>query len=384
MKGKKMCDLSLLPPSDFAEDFWSFIKKEARPVVVYGMGNGGDKLVCRLAALGVEVADFFASDGFVRGQSFHGKKVLSLGDIKEKYESFIILVAFGSHLASVVEFVYSLAETYEVYIPDMPLAGEDYFDASFYRRNYKEICAAYDLLKDDVSRKIFAHTVWYKLTGMPAYLKKAVFAEDEKELLGFSAMKSAVDVGAYRGDTLKELVAYAPMLETVYAMEPDRKNFAKLSSYAETLPKELSVFCYQTAAWKEDGALPFAVSGNRNASVVGESSVDKNNLVSYKHRSETVNTSKIDTLIQGRYVDYIKYDTEGAELAALVGSALTIGSFSPSLLVSSYHRSEDVFSLLLWLEKNFPNRYEYYFRRKNCIPAWDLNLIAVPLGQKGK
>ncbi len=373
-----MSDIPLLPPSDFSSDFWSKIRTETRPIVVYGMGNGGDKLLARLSEEGVEISDFFASDGFVRGQIFHGKKVLSFSEIKEKYESFVILVSFGSHLSEVVERIYGLAEDYELYIPDMPLAGETYFDAPFYQKHYKSICRAYELLQDDFSKRIFVNTVWYKLTALPQYLRQAVFAEDEKELLGFSSLKVAVDVGAYRGDTLKELWDEAPCLQEVHALEPDRKNFIKLSAYAQTLPQHLRIFCYHVAAWESDGTRAFAVSGNRNAAIIGEKNEQKNNFTSFEYASETVEVSKIDTLMQGRNVDYIKYDTEGAECAALNGSCETIRRSVPSLLISSYHRSEDLFSLLLWLEERFGGKYDYYIRRKDCIPAWDLNLIAVP------
>ena len=97
--------MTALPPADLTKDFWSHIQQETRPIVIYGMGNGGDKLVSRLSLYGVTVADFFASDGFVRGQLFHGKRVLSLVEVEKKYESFVILVSFGSHLSEVVDFI---------------------------------------------------------------------------------------------------------------------------------------------------------------------------------------------------------------------------------------------------------------------------------------
>jgi peptidoglycan/xylan/chitin deacetylase (PgdA/CDA1 family) len=52
------------------------------------MGNGADKILDVLDAHGITVSDFFASDGFVRGHSFHGKRVLSFSEIKEKYEKY--------------------------------------------------------------------------------------------------------------------------------------------------------------------------------------------------------------------------------------------------------------------------------------------------------
>ncbi|MBR6745703.1 MAG: FkbM family methyltransferase, partial [Clostridia bacterium] len=68
-------------------NLWNRLKETELPIVMYGMGNGADKILDVLDALGIEVADFFASDGFVRGHSFHGKRVLSFSEIKQKYEN---------------------------------------------------------------------------------------------------------------------------------------------------------------------------------------------------------------------------------------------------------------------------------------------------------
>ena len=372
----------LLPPSYFLDDIWTYLQSASRPIVVYGMGNGGDKLTAKLHMLDLEVADYFASDEFVRGQSFHGKVVLTLREIEEKYDTFIILVCFGSHLASVTERIYQIAERHELYIPDMPLAGETYFDASFYRAHYEEILAAASLLADETSLKLFSEIVWYKLTAHSSHLRAAVMQTDEKALSGFSDMRVAVDVGAYRGDTLKEMISDAPKLTHAYAVEPDPKNFAKLSLYAETVKKNVTVTCIRAAAWNENGEASFAVSGNRNASVlVGGVSV------SHQYKSVTVPLATVDSILEnaGRAhsaVDYIKYDTEGAELYALMGSEKTIETYHPHLLISCYHRSEDLFKLPLYLSHRFADAYRFYLRRRDCIPAWDLDLIAVPVQER--
>ena len=363
---------SFLPSFDFNEDFWCEIQRETRPIVLYGMGNGADKLIERLSLLGKEVSDFFASDGFVRGQLFHGKRVLSLAQVKEKYGDFVILVSFGSHLEEVVNYIYSLADEYTVYIPDMPLAADAYFDAAFYREHYKDIEKAYSLLSDEASRRVFVQTVWYKLTAKPEFLKRAVCFEDEKALCDFAHIKCAVDVGAYRGDTLKELCMLAPQLEEVFAIEPDEKNYKKLVAVASDM-QDITVYPVHAAAWDSDGEVFFDASGNRNAAIA----LSGANYASYEHKTKTIRSAKIDTIISGRTkIDYIKYDTEGVEREALIGSENTIKTFSPTLLISAYHKSEDIFSLLLFLEKKHEGKYEYYLRRHNCIPAWDLNLIA--------
>lgn len=369
-----------LPPRDIPNDLWTFLGQTERPILLYGMGNGADKLIARLALLGKEVADVFASDGFVRGQLFHGKRVLSFSEAKEKYEAPIILVSFGTALSDVLQAIFAIEAEYELYVPDMPIAGDAYFTKEFYAENYDKFLRAYDILADDASKALYANLLWYKLTGKPQYLRNAVKTGDERELLGYESMRCAVDVGAYRGDTLAELLSYAPFLQTVFLFEPDVKNFKKLSAYAEGIGgKELIL--RHAAAWNENGILSFSSSGNRNATL------DVDHLAgtaSFEHRTTAVEAVKIDDIIQGRMVDYIKYDTEGAEMAALLGSLETIESARPALKVSVYHRSEDLFALPLLLWEKTENKYTYYLRRRLSIPAWDIELIAVPNNKERK
>ena len=364
-----------LPSADFTGDLWEMLARDGRPILVYGMGNGGDKLVSRLAAIGREVADFFASDGFVRGQSFHGKRVLTFREAKEKHERFVILVSFGSTRREVLDTVYGLAQDYPLYIPDMPLAGEEYFTAEFYRAHYGEIARVYGMLADEASRRVYAALVWYKLTGDGRYLRIATETGDEHALLSYGAMTSAVDVGAYRGDTLAELLESAPALSYVLAIEPDAKNYRRLCDYAKTVTG-CKVETVMGAALDETGTVLFATSGNRNATVQGGK---KGGTASHEYRVTEVNGIEIDNIIRAKSVDYIKYDTEGAELLALRGSRGTILAHRPHLRVSIYHRSEDLYALPLWLAEFYRDAYRYYIRRKPCIPAWECELIAVPV-----
>ena len=122
-----------LPSYPCTCDMWDALCIEHRPIVVYGMGNGADKLIRRFEKYGIEISDFFASDGFVRGHSFHGKKVKSFSEIKEEYEDFIIVLSFASNRSEVIEMLSDINSKYEIVVPDMPVAGEDeYFDREFF------------------------------------------------------------------------------------------------------------------------------------------------------------------------------------------------------------------------------------------------------------
>ena len=83
-----------------------------------------------------------------------------------------------------------------------------------------------------------------------------------------------------------------------------------------------------------------------------------------------------DSVLAQKRVDYIKYDVEGAEKEAIFGSQSTILAHHPALLISAYHKSEDIFALPLLVKELSPD-YKLYYRRYPYVPAWDLNLICI-------
>jgi len=358
-----------LPQYPCVGDMWDALAKETRPIVVYGMGNGADKLFRSLEKYGVTVADVFASDGFVRGHSYRGYRVKSFSEIRDTYSDFVILLSFASNRREVVEMISGIDREYELLIPDMPVAGEDeYFDRDFYNANYERIRAVYDALADDRSKNTYAAVLNYKLTGKLEYLLGAYTEREEMYSLIISSkeIRTVVDAGAYNGDTAKEAEEYFSSLERIYAIEPDRRNFKKLCRYAQESKTEITPI--NAAVWDRCESGEFIVSGNRNSSV--------SSTASHEHTVDNVPLVTVDCLKISP--QYIKYDVEGAEREALLGSLETIKKSRPALLVSIYHRSRDIFSLQELLSE-ISSGYRFYVRRLYSIPAWELNLIALPI-----
>ncbi|MBQ7820782.1 MAG: FkbM family methyltransferase [Clostridia bacterium] len=354
------------------KDLWQYLKEASKPIIMYGMGNGADKIIERLDAFGVAVDDFFASDGFVRGQYFHGKKVLSLADIKEKYDDFIILVSFGSEREDVVGTIARLASEYELYLPDVPVAGEGVFDRAYFDKNIDAIKAAYGLLADELSREVYCDVLAYKLTGKIEYLLEHTQSDIDVYKTVFDTQKwtRTADLGAYNGDSAAFLAGIEPGVRQIIALEPDRKNFSKLLRTAEML--ECDIEAHNVCAWSEKTTLYFDRGGNRNSSV---STIGHTASVG-DTKKVPVDAETLDNIICGRQTDFIKYDVEGSELEALKGSVRTIEASKPDMLVSGYHRNEDIFALTLELHRLLPE-HKLYIRRKRCLPAWEISICAV-------
>ena len=147
------------------KNLWRRLESTPLPIVMYGMGNGADKILDVLSEKGIAVSDFFASDGFVRGHSFHEKRVLTLAEIEEKYKNFLILLAFGSSLEPVMAEIYRLSERYALLAPDVPVCGGELFDADFYLSHAPECESVRTLLADEKSKAVFDDVLSYKLSG---------------------------------------------------------------------------------------------------------------------------------------------------------------------------------------------------------------------------
>ena len=349
-------------------DLWQTLRSAEKPILLYGMGNGADKILAVFENLGIEAADFFASDEFVRGQLFHGKRVLTYAQAVEKYGDFIILVAFGSHLPEVIARIRELASRHELYIPDVPVAGGELFDLEYCNAHIDELSEAYSLFDDELSRRTFLDIILYRLTGKLEYLTGHTVGRDDvySGILSAQEYRYAADLGAYNGDSLRELAHYAKRLEFAAAIEPDSRTFRKLAAFAELQPYKIDA--YNAAAWDRECELRFTSGANRNSTLITSDAV--------KTGAKLVNVRAISLDSLGLDAcDYIKYDVEGAEYRALTGSRRTIEKFHPELLVSLYHRSEDIFRLPKLVGELGYRRL--YLRRYEAIPAWELNLLAV-------
>ena len=54
---------------------WEALQNTKEPIIMYGTGNGADKVFEVFRELGIEVAGVTASNGFVRERFFHGDRL---------------------------------------------------------------------------------------------------------------------------------------------------------------------------------------------------------------------------------------------------------------------------------------------------------------------
>ena len=353
---------------EFAEtSLWDELAAETRPIFLYGTGNGGDKILAALAKYHVTLTGVFASDGFVRDRYFHDYHVRAYSDVAAEYgDDIVILLAFGTTLASVKEFIYELDRKHDLRIPDVPLYGGDLFDMAYFESHRDILEKTADLFADEVSRKLFYDAVNFRLTGKTEYLTDTGDpVQSLSELFAGRNIGTMLDGGAFKGDSAAEFIEGVHPAK-IFAVEADPKTFVKLSAYAEAEDRA-EVVPVHAALFDCDGEMDYISSGSRGSGKNGQN-----------HRADgkTVPMRTIDTLCTGADVDLIKLDVEGAEESALRGAAETIRRCQPDMAVSLYHRTDDLYALVNTVHEMLPD-HRLYLRRVPCIPMWDLNLYAV-------
>lgn len=337
---------------------WEKLKESGMPVLIYGMGNGADKVIDELYRLEIPVLGVTASDAFVRGQKFRGFTVKKLSEFEG---DFIIAVAFASCLPDVMEHIRSLANKYRVIVPCVPVFGDEIFNRSFIEENEELINRAYDLF-DDYSKSVFAGCVNFMFGGELETLFNVTTPKSEAFNAFFkpSENEDYLDLGAYRGDTIKELLDYSNgKYSSITALEPDRRTFRKLTEYAGEMPNTVLL---QKAVWSEDTSVSFDSAAGRQSAV--------------SDKGELTETVAVDSLCKDKRVTYIKMDVEGAEFEAISGAAKTIAVQKPKLNIALYHRSADIFRLPLLINEINPS-YQFHIRRHPYIPCWDMNLYCI-------
>ena len=101
---------------------WELLRQTKKPIVLYGMGNGADKIIDWCEENGVRVQGVFASDEFVRGQQFRGFTVERYDALRARLgNDLLIVIAFASERPEVLERFAQLAAEQEVVAPHLPL-----------------------------------------------------------------------------------------------------------------------------------------------------------------------------------------------------------------------------------------------------------------------
>jgi FkbM family methyltransferase len=346
---------------------------------LYGAGNLGRDVLLALRRGAVEPALFVDDTPAKQAARIEDLEVLSPEAAVERFGDRLVLAVtiwkagarfhdirerlrgMGAHVVS----NFQLAWAY----PDLLLPWWFLDHPRRLLEHREQILELAERLADDESRlELLAH-VRFRLTldfdSLPSTKTNGYFPPDVIGALPPAI--SFVDCGAYDGDTLREFLdVQGERFARAIAVEPDPRNRARLEACVEDLPAPLRqrIDIIGAAVGAEAGTARFQAAGNVGAalSATGDDTVQ---VVTLDDAAAPLS----DPL-------YLKFDVEGAELAALRGAEKLIRERGPRLAVCAYHRPADLWEIPLRLAALRPD-YRLYLRTHGDDGA-DLVCYAVP------
>ena len=338
---------------------WQRLKNTKKPIALYGMGNGADKIIDYAESQNIKISGVFASDNFASYKIFRGMTVKKFADIQSEFEDFIVLVAFGTQLPEVMANIKKISVLRETYAPDMSVYGDEVFTPEYFSQNFEKFINIYNVLADETSKNTFKNIIAYKLTGEIGYLTACETPESEvyQNIITFKDNEVFADVGAYRGDTVGKFVNMQKNYRHIYAFEPDERSFKKLVTNTQNFD---NFTAFNVAVHSKKGQTQFGGNFGRGASAFKE--------------GKQIPCDTLDNLCEITPT-FIKIDAEGLDKDVLLGAQKIIKT-RPKMLVSAYHKASDLLEIPRTV-MGINGDYKMYLRRHPYIPAWDTNYFFI-------
>ena len=252
----------------------------------------------------------------------------------------------------------------------------------YYLNNKEIIEGCYNALEDEKSKELYNNLLKYRYIRDPklindlyenrseCYLDK-IFIDNYQDGL-------YIDAGSYNADFITTLANKVSIDNSrFYIFEPNKVFYNQIKI---NLDKKINYEIFNVALCDKDATMEFMQIPSSTSHIIDKkynaykNTVDKNDIA-------TIKTNKLDTIIKEEKVVGIKIDIEGSESSMLKGATKIIKRDRPILLLSIYHKWDDLFKLQNYIMSLNLN-YKFYIRHYSlsvaktilyCIPE-DINL----------
>jgi len=370
------------------------------PVVLFGAGSAGKELYPVLRLHGVDPVCFCDNNPLRTGELYCGLPVISVSELRREHKDSLIVVTIGANRDKIKQQLLGFGFHGDriLTIPNQEAMNYYTHLAQWYWPEkdlllyQDELLNAYHLLSDQKSRDIFASRIALFVGGADfqsfcdfisnffavhyvqgadsmEYTKSPksnieAYLQFNNDLIHLDEKEVFVDGGAYTGDSTLEFIDACARQNLTYdqiiCFEPDPNIYAELQN--NTSPYR-NVVLRPFGLWSASSTIRFAGSNIVKPGSSRIVSVYDNNddLAGSASEIMEISTTSIDENLTGRHITLIKMDVEGAEMEALRGAADTIKRCRPKLVISAYHKRNDLFEIPLLIHEMAPN-YKMYFR----------------------
>jgi FkbM family methyltransferase len=301
------------------------------------------------------------------GTYLEGIKVLPINEAFSHYNGEAVIISCGEGDEILNQLKEYGVPVERVCIPDVSVLSEN--DVEFIKSNLKKFERFYDDLSDEKSKCVLTGLLNYKLTHNLEYIQN--IADDTNEqyfdpnLIKYTSDDVFVDCGAYTGDTAEIYVKYNDgKYKEIICFEADKDNCSIIRKNCIGYNIRLE----NLACWNEKTELMFDKVGSGSGAVIETNKA--------KHEMVSIMADTIDHVLNGNKATFIKMDIEGAEYKALIGAVDTIQRYKPTLMISVYHKQDDLIRLPM-LIYSMNQDYSFYLRHYRRMSMQETVLYAL-------
>jgi len=280
-------------------------------------------------------------------------------------------------------------------------AGERAFYFDWFVKNHESLHAAYLLLANDASKRLYLHLIAFRLAGHFSVKLPLDFAANFKEFEEYKAAEKSIpselaatgmfgkllhfdfeylgnryrvdclgleyylfrgqyfysregvviapaagdaviDGGACTGDTAAVFSNAVGAAGRVYCFDP-------VADHLRILEHNAKQFSYDNVA-----VMPYGLS---DVNIFAQPMMLDCYAPGFSSGNKQVPLRSIDYLVKHNEIErisFVKLDVEGAEMASLRGATQSIQRFKPKLAISLYHKPNDLFEIIMHIKREFP------------------------------
>ena len=162
---------------------------------------------------------------------------------------------------------------------------------------------------------------------------------DEEIFLDCGSCDGITSIGFERwaGSSAKKIIALEPFDDAFRMVQENLKD------------SKCEIELHKVAAWNKETELKFKSDSNLGSTAICSTG------------DITVKAQKIDDILNGQKITFLKMDIEGSELAALQGAENTIRLYKPKLAICIYHKPEDIIDIPYYIY-SLQQGYKFYIR----------------------
>jgi FkbM family methyltransferase len=231
-----------------------------------------------------------------------------------------------------------------------------------------EILKISERFSDEDSKKYYINFIKACLSRNPIYFSNNPSSTEGYEYntnlgkVGFHGGAVILDCGAFNGDTARIFMGKTNNDCEVYCFEPVVENYLELQAWIDG---EQLTNIHAIHSGVGDSTYIDKVYSTETKTT--KAAVGNNRFQAETPVVSDIQVDSIDNMIQGKKVDYIKMDIEGAEMAALRGAKKTIEKYAPQLLISGYHKVTDMWEIPKFVLGINPN-YKMFLGHQQHAP----------------